>query len=87
MQKLAKIALVATVLAFISTRLPFKAHIDVPIFYVTSLGALLLAVCGAASGVRSRPIEKAQWAWLTACLVIAAFWIWFWGVSLNKHVG
>lgn len=47
MERFGKIAIVGTTLAFLTTQLPFKAHIDVPLFYVTSLGALVIAAIGA----------------------------------------
>ena len=88
--KLAKISLIATALAFGATQLPFKANIDLPLFYVLSLSGFVLALISIALLIRKKEgtsSGRGRWVWLFVSVTVSVFWIWFWIASLNKHVG
>lgn len=80
----------ATVLALLIPQLPFKAYVDVPLFYVASITALVLGGAAAAYGLRERRLlreQRTRWVWLSVSAAICGFWIWFWIVSFSKRVG
>jgi hypothetical protein len=87
---LAKLALGATILAFVVTQLPFKASIDLPLFYMTSLSALVVALSSSCWGIVTIGTvkrEKNGVLWLVLSAAIFVFWTWFWIASFHKHVG
>lgn len=90
--ELAKISLVATALAFGVTQLPFRANIDLPLFYALSLSGLVLGLISVLLLVKEKmrttlETGRSWWAWLVVSLAVSVFWAWFWIASLNKHVG
>lgn len=85
-------SLIATVLAFGATQLPFRANIDLPLFYVLSLSGFVLALISIALLAKEKTGAgagrgRSWWVWLFISVTVSGFWIWFWITSLNKHVG
>jgi hypothetical protein len=89
-KNLPKVALAASIVALVVSQLPLLRGAYLPLFYVSSLTALvtaLIAVGWSVLNFNQVKQERNKLFWLMASSTLVVFWIWFWIASLGKHIG